>query len=205
MSGPDPRAFSGHPAVRQVSGSETPVVGVTRSQPHLRVLRPEAVGLDLHVVLVTPEKRDRSEGIARSEHGSGRGHALLELRELALKDLIDRRLVIQAFKKESYQIPDHIVDQRVHDIIRESFGGDRNTIHLIDGDGVEDRFARCHGGCSRKSWSAHDEPPSQLRHANRRRERRQLDLNVVPPGRGRPVTDVLRHARAMNEAACAAV
>ena len=52
---------------------------------------------------------------------------LIELREMALKDLIDRRLVIQAFKKESYQIPDHIVDQRVHDIIRESFGGDRNT------------------------------------------------------------------------------
>jgi peptidyl-prolyl cis-trans isomerase SurA len=52
---------------------------------------------------------------------------LIELRQLALKDLIDRRLVIQAFKKESYQIPDHIVDQRVHDVIRESFGGDRNT------------------------------------------------------------------------------
>jgi parvulin-like peptidyl-prolyl isomerase len=50
-----------------------------------------------------------------------------ETRELALKDLIDRRLIIQAFKKESYQIPDHIVDQRVHDIIRENFGGDRNT------------------------------------------------------------------------------
>src|SRR6058998_3502912 len=52
---------------------------------------------------------------------------LIELRELALKDLIDRRLVIQAFKKESYQIPDHIVDERMHQIIRESFGGDRNT------------------------------------------------------------------------------
>jgi parvulin-like peptidyl-prolyl isomerase len=50
-----------------------------------------------------------------------------EGRLLALKDLIDRRLIIQAFKKESYQIPDHIVDQRVHDIIRENFGGDRNT------------------------------------------------------------------------------
>jgi len=50
-----------------------------------------------------------------------------EARELALKDLIDRRLIIQAFKKESFQIPDHIVDQRVHDIVRESFGGDRNT------------------------------------------------------------------------------
>src|SRR6266704_6181426 len=53
---------------------------------------------------------------------------LIELRELALKDLIDRRLVIQAFKKESYQLPDHIVDERVHQIIRESFGGDRNTV-----------------------------------------------------------------------------
>jgi peptidyl-prolyl cis-trans isomerase SurA len=52
---------------------------------------------------------------------------LSEVRQAALKDLIDRRLIIQAFKKESYQIPDHIVDQRVHDIIRESFGGDRNT------------------------------------------------------------------------------
>jgi len=50
-----------------------------------------------------------------------------EARELALKDLIDRRLIIQAFKKESFQIPDHIVDQRVHDIIRENFGGDRST------------------------------------------------------------------------------
>ncbi len=52
---------------------------------------------------------------------------LTEVRQLALQDLIDRRLVIQAFKKESYEIPDHIVDQRVNDIIRESFGGDRNT------------------------------------------------------------------------------
>jgi len=52
---------------------------------------------------------------------------ILEARQLALKDLIDRRLVIQAFKKEDYQIPDHVVDQRVHDIIRENFGGDRST------------------------------------------------------------------------------
>jgi peptidyl-prolyl cis-trans isomerase SurA len=48
-------------------------------------------------------------------------------RELALKDLIDRQLVIQAFKKEKYEIPDHFVDQRVHEIIRENFGNDRNT------------------------------------------------------------------------------
>jgi parvulin-like peptidyl-prolyl isomerase len=50
-----------------------------------------------------------------------------EAREAALKDLIDRQLIIQAFKKESYQIPDHYVDERMHEIIRENFGGDRNT------------------------------------------------------------------------------
>jgi peptidyl-prolyl cis-trans isomerase SurA len=49
------------------------------------------------------------------------------VRQAALKDLIDRQLIIQAFKKESYEVPDHFVEQRLHDIIRENFGGDRNT------------------------------------------------------------------------------
>jgi peptidyl-prolyl cis-trans isomerase SurA len=49
------------------------------------------------------------------------------VRQAALKDLIDRQLIIQAFKKESYEVPDHFVEQRMHDIIRENFGGDRNT------------------------------------------------------------------------------
>ncbi|HXQ02694.1 MAG TPA: SurA N-terminal domain-containing protein, partial [Candidatus Udaeobacter sp.] len=68
------------------------------------------------------------EKLLRSQlTGQDLENKLKEVRQLALKDLIDRRLIIQAFKKESYQIPDHVVDQRVHDIIRESFGGDRNT------------------------------------------------------------------------------
>ena len=68
------------------------------------------------------------EKLLRSQYtGQELGNKLKEARELALKDLIDRRLVIQAFKKESYEIPDHIVDQRMREIIRESFGGDRNT------------------------------------------------------------------------------
>src|SRR5438876_7152886 len=50
-----------------------------------------------------------------------------EARAAALKDLIDRQLIIQAFKKEGYQIPDHYLDQRVQDMIRENFNGDRNT------------------------------------------------------------------------------
>jgi len=50
-----------------------------------------------------------------------------ETRELALQDLIDRQLILQAFKGEKWQIPDHFVEDRMHDIIRTDFGGDRNT------------------------------------------------------------------------------
>src|SRR6266567_3919854 len=68
------------------------------------------------------------EKLLRSQYtGAELENKLKEVRQAALKDLMDRRLIIQAFKKESFQIPDHIVDQRMHDIIRESFGGDRNT------------------------------------------------------------------------------
>ena len=50
-----------------------------------------------------------------------------EARQLALQDLIDRQLILQSFRKENFQIPDHFVEERVHDIIRTDFGGDRNT------------------------------------------------------------------------------
>ncbi|MEY2479398.1 MAG: peptidyl-prolyl cis-trans isomerase SurA [Verrucomicrobiota bacterium] len=50
-----------------------------------------------------------------------------EARMSALKDLIDRQLIIQQFKKDSFQIPDHYVDERVKEIVRDDFGGDRNT------------------------------------------------------------------------------
>ena len=52
---------------------------------------------------------------------------LKETRAAALQDLIDRRLIIQAFQKEKLEVPDHFVEERMHEIIRESFGGDRNT------------------------------------------------------------------------------
>src|SRR6266511_1584470 len=68
------------------------------------------------------------EKLLRSQYtGEELEKQLKQVRELALKDLVDRRLIIQAFKKENYQVPDHIVDQRMHEIIQESFGGDRNT------------------------------------------------------------------------------
>ena len=68
------------------------------------------------------------EKLLRSQYtGAELEKALKEAREAALKDLIDRRLIIQAFQKEKFQIPDHFVDEQVHGIIKESFGGDRKT------------------------------------------------------------------------------
>jgi len=68
------------------------------------------------------------EKLLRSQYTGGElEKALKEAREAALKDLIDRRLIIQAFQKEKFQIPDHFVEEQVRGIIKESFGGDRNT------------------------------------------------------------------------------
>ncbi len=68
------------------------------------------------------------EKLLRSQfRGEELAAKIKEARAAAVKDLIDRQLIVQAFKKEGYQIPDHFLDQRVHDIIQENFGGDRNT------------------------------------------------------------------------------
>jgi peptidyl-prolyl cis-trans isomerase SurA len=68
------------------------------------------------------------EKLLRSQYtGDQLASKIKETREAARKDLIDRQLILQAFKKESYQIPDHFVEERVREIIREDFGGDRNT------------------------------------------------------------------------------
>lgn len=50
-----------------------------------------------------------------------------EVREAALKDLIDRQLIVQAFKEEKLALPGYFVEQRMNEIIRENFNGDRNT------------------------------------------------------------------------------
>ena len=82
-------------------------------------------------VITYSQVRDVSaprEKLLRSQYtGDEMAAKIKEARKAALQDLIDRQLIIQAFKKENYQIPDHYVEERMHDIIRESFGGDRNT------------------------------------------------------------------------------
>jgi len=68
------------------------------------------------------------EKLLRSQYtGDELVSKIKEARNAALNDLIDRQLILQAFKKENYQIPDHFIEERMHEIIQENFGGDRNT------------------------------------------------------------------------------
>ena len=51
-----------------------------------------------------------------------------EMRLAAIKDLIDRQLILQEFKKlqeKGAAIPENVIDDRIQAVIREEFGGDR--------------------------------------------------------------------------------
>jgi peptidyl-prolyl cis-trans isomerase SurA len=48
-----------------------------------------------------------------------------EIRLNALKDLIDRQLIVQDFKAKGFSVPPYIIEDRVRTLIREEFGNDR--------------------------------------------------------------------------------
>ncbi|MBX9743123.1 MAG: peptidylprolyl isomerase [Chthoniobacterales bacterium] len=73
--------------------------------------------------LVAAQERAASETL--------QGQALLdkvkELRQAAVKDLIDRSLILQDYKKKEFSIPEYVIDDSIQKIIREEFGGDRTA------------------------------------------------------------------------------
>ncbi len=73
--------------------------------------------------LVAPRERLLRQQFTGAEYQA----KLQEAEKQALKDLIDRELIVQSFKKEKFALPDYFVEQRMSEIIRENFGGDRQT------------------------------------------------------------------------------
>ncbi len=72
----------------------------------------------------------RERGLREVYRGEELTERLNQLRLAALKDLIDRQLILQEFKKMQEQganIPEYVIDDRVQTIIREEFGGDRGA------------------------------------------------------------------------------
>ena len=50
-----------------------------------------------------------------------------ESQDAALKDLVDRQLIIDSFKEQGFTIPEYVIEDRLQNIIREEFGGDRTA------------------------------------------------------------------------------
>jgi len=72
----------------------------------------------------------RERSLREIYSGTELENKLKEMRLSAIKDLIDRQLILQEFKKlqeKGASIPDYIVDDRVQAIIRQEFGGDRSA------------------------------------------------------------------------------
>ncbi len=72
----------------------------------------------------------RERSLREVYSGSDLANKVKEMRLAALKDLVDRQLIIQEFRKmqeKGANIPDYVVDDRVQTIIREEFGGDRSA------------------------------------------------------------------------------
>jgi peptidyl-prolyl cis-trans isomerase SurA len=58
-------------------------------------------------------------------HGDELQKKINDIRKHAIKDLVDRSLILQEFKKKEFTIPSYIIDDSIQKIIREEFGGDR--------------------------------------------------------------------------------
>ncbi len=82
-------------------------------------------------IITYSQVRDLVEPRERLLRSQFQGQELIakitEVRKAALKDLIDRQLIIQAFDKDGLAIPEHYVDEEIKQVIRENFGGDRHT------------------------------------------------------------------------------
>jgi parvulin-like peptidyl-prolyl isomerase len=102
-------------------------VATQKAQAQLMVNGIAAIVND-RVITFTDVRRlaDASEMMLRENYkGSDLANKIKELRLSALKTLIERELIIQEFNKRGFTIPDHLIENRLQQIIRDKFGGDR--------------------------------------------------------------------------------
>lgn len=69
----------------------------------------------------------QEQAAAASLQGKDLEEKIKQLRQSAIKDLTDRALILQDFKKNEFSIPEYMVDDAVQKIIRQEFGGDRTS------------------------------------------------------------------------------
>ena len=73
--------------------------------------------------LVAPKERAAREQFK----GQELVEKVKEVRLAAINDLIDRQLILQEFKKNKFQLPEYVIDERMNAVVRDEFGGDRSA------------------------------------------------------------------------------
>ena len=108
------------------------LTGVVRAQ-QAEVVDGVAAVVNKDVITISQVREligSREHSLREVYSGNDLAAKVAQMRTSALKDLVDRQLVIQEFKKlqeKGANIPDYVVDDRVQTIIREEFGGDRSA------------------------------------------------------------------------------
>jgi len=69
----------------------------------------------------------RQRSLGDAPQSAAAREKMKDSQEGAIKDLVDRQLIIDEFKQQEFQIPDYVIQDRVNTIIREEFGGDRTA------------------------------------------------------------------------------
>ena len=69
----------------------------------------------------------REKALRSTYTGNQLAEKVKEARMGALKDLIDRQLILQEFRKKEFNLPSRVIDERIQQIIREEFKGDRQA------------------------------------------------------------------------------
>ncbi len=69
----------------------------------------------------------RQRSLSEAFQGEELRAKMKESQDAALQDLVDRQLIIDNFNEQGFQIPDHVIDDRINTIIREEFGSDRRA------------------------------------------------------------------------------
>jgi len=69
----------------------------------------------------------RQRSLAEMYQGEELRAEMKKSQDAALKDLIDRQLILDYFNSEGFKIPPYVVEDRINTLIREEFGGDRQA------------------------------------------------------------------------------
>jgi parvulin-like peptidyl-prolyl isomerase len=89
-----------------------------------------AMGGEKEVVTFS-QVRELVEAKEKQARDALRGTTLVEkikeIRLAAINDLIDRTLILQDFKLKGYTIPEHVIDDQIAQVLKDSFGGDRQA------------------------------------------------------------------------------